>query len=128
MTNEQSRLYVGVADFEQPTLLVLGKPDSLLWLSKQISARRAFALEREAGKSYASLQFLPTAGDGHLTRQGNAFEWQLSALESKQVAQQIKELAVSDCPAHAYLDPVFNEAEVQVIVSINEYDVSRIFG
>jgi hypothetical protein len=128
MKNQPSGLYLGVVDFDDPTLLILGKPDSFLWFAAQISARRAFTLEGGPGESHASLRFVPTEGSGLLTRQGNAFEWQISALECKQVVEHLESLAARDDPRHAYLDPAFNEAGVQVTASINEWDASHIFG
>jgi hypothetical protein len=107
-------LYLGLVDFYDPTLLILGTQDSFLWLSEQISARRAFTLEGMPGKSYVSLRYVTAAGGGRMTRQGSAFEWRFSVIESDQVAGQLESLAATDQPRHAYLDPAVNETEVQI--------------
>ena len=125
MTKEQPSLHVGIAEFSEPTFLLIGESYSFHWLAEQIAARRTFTLEQTLGKAHASLRFVPTTQGGHLSRKGDALEWAISVIEAQQATQQLKELAASNCPAHAYLDPLSNETDVQIVASIGEYDPNQ---
>jgi hypothetical protein len=129
MPNEQFTLHIGIVDFSEPTLLVLGNPESFLWLAERISGRQLVAIEWGAMTSLTRLRFVPTAHHrGRLSRHESDFEWDISASESEKVAEQLKALAANDRSGHAYLDPASNEAAVELVASINEYDPSRVFG
>lgn len=127
MTRVEPALHVGLVDFSEPTLLLIGEPDTFHWLAEQLTARCSFALEGAPGGAHASLRFVPTLQDGRLSRRGDAFEWELSVAEAQLAARQLKELASSERPAHAYLDPTTNSTEVQLVASIGEYDPARVF-
>lgn len=128
MTTGQPAPHVGLVDFSEPTLLLIGEAHSIRWLAEQLAARRSFALEQTPGKARVSLRFVPTTRDGRLSQQGEAFEWEISVFEAQQAAEQLRELASSECPAHAYLDPTTNGTAVQMVASIGEYDPARVFG
>lgn len=127
----QSLLHIGIADFADPTLLLIGDAGSLSWLAEQIDARREFNLAEMPDlvwEAQVHLRLAPVMRSGRLTRQGNAFEWEISADEARQFAQQLRELAAGPAPAHAYLDPESNAADVQLVASMGEYDPKRVFA
>ncbi len=59
---------------------------------------------------------------------GLILEWQMSASEAAVVSHQLRELAASSSPAHAYLDPASNLTGVQIMASKGEYDPARVFA
>jgi hypothetical protein len=116
-------LHIGLADFAEPTLLILGEAASLNWLAERIEARQSFDLATAPVVKLANVRLLlePTDNAGTLTREGKKFVWKLSLSESQEVAAQLRELAASHVPAHAYLDPKTNSAGVEVVASKGEY-------
>ena len=131
MTQEHSVLHIGIAEFADPTLLLIGDATSLCWLADQIDARRDIKLAEMTGfvhETKIGLHLVPATRSGSLTRLGDAFDWEISAVEAQQFAQQLRELAAGASPAHAYLDPESNPADVQVVASKGEYDPVKVFG
>lgn len=114
-------------DFADPTFLLLGESGSFEWLAEQIEGRRAVALEGEPGKDLARLSIVPSAQEGRVLKAGAILEWQISSSEAALVSQQLRELAASSSPAHAYLDSASNFAGVQIVASKGEYDAARVF-
>ncbi|WP_157039845.1 hypothetical protein [Aquincola tertiaricarbonis] len=127
MKSEQHSLRAGFVDFADPTFLVLGEPESFHWLAKQIEGRCAVALDAVPGKDLARFSIVPTAQEGSVSREGSVLEWQMSSSEAVLVSQQLRVLATSSSPAHAYLDPASNLAGVQIMASRGEYDPERVF-
>lgn len=131
MTQQRSWLHIGIADFAEPTLLLIGDANSLSWLAEQIDARRDIKLAEMDGivrQTRVGLHLIPAIHSGRLTRLDDAFDWEISAVEARQLAQQLKELAVATSPAHAYLDPESNITDVQVVASKGEYDPEKVFA
>lgn len=131
MTQEQALLHVGIAEFADPTLLLIGDATSLCWLADQIDARRDIKLAEMTGSVHMrkiDLHLVPAKCSGSLKRLGDAFIWEISTVEAQQFAQQLTELAAGTSPAHAYLDPESNAADVQVVASIGEYDPEKVFA
>lgn len=127
MTDYGKGLHLGLADFAEPTLLILGQSASFVWLGAQIASRRDIVLERHLPKRQISLRFVPTAQNGRFFQQNQAFEWQVSEAEAKTVAGQLEGLARANLPANAYLDPDTNTTGVQVVASCGEYEPTKIF-
>ena len=131
MTHQQSVLHIGLADFAEPTLLLIGDENSLTWLAQQIDARRDLKLAempkivRQTG---ISLHLIPAIHRGRLTRLEKAFNWEISSAEALRLALQLRELAISPVPAHTYLDSESNTADIQVVASRGEYDAAKIFA
>lgn len=129
MMIEQHGLRAGLVEFSDPTFLLLGEAGAFDWLAEQIESRREVALQSESNKEVACLSLVPsTHSDGEALKKGAILEWQMSAKEAIQVAQQLRELAASSAPAHAYLDPANNSAGLQIIASKGEYDSARVFA
>jgi hypothetical protein len=128
MANEPRSLHIGLADFAEPTLLLIGQPADLTWLAGEICGRRILALQSGATGPSVSLHMVPTDEEASLACQGQVFEWRITASEAQTVARQLQELAATGKPAHAYLDPTTNLTAVQVVVSCGEYEPSEIFG
>lgn len=124
-------LHVGIAEFSEPTLLLLGDALVLHWLADQINACHVLRLAempdrvRQIG---VDLRLIPGTQSGSLNLKGHVFAWEISANEAEQFAQQLRELADSIGPGHAYLDPQLNTSGVLVVASKGEYDPERIFG
>jgi hypothetical protein len=127
MTVQSSQIHVGIPNFTDPTLLLIGDAEALRWLSGEISARRAIVLGQQSGANRATLRIVPAKSKADFSRNENAFTWPISAEEAEQVALQLSALADSQRPAHAYIDPVVNPGGVQIMVSMGEYDPSRVF-
>jgi len=131
MTQKHLLLHVGIAEFSEPTLLLIGDALVLYWLADQIDARQELKLAEMpslVSQTEVNLRLAPATHSGSLTRKGKAFSWEISADEAKQFAQQLRGLAASPGPAHAYLDPESNTSGVQVVASKEEYDLEKIFG
>jgi len=116
-------MHVGLADFAEPTLLILGDVGSLNWLADRIESRQSldFAAALFVRLLSVSLLLEPTEGDGGFSRQGAKFIWKISLSESQKFVEQLRALAASEVPAHAYLDAIANSAGVEVIASKGEY-------
>lgn len=131
MTQQRSWLHVGLADFAERTLLLIGDANSLSWLAEQIDTRRDIKLTemheivRQTG---VGLRLIPAIHSGRLTRQGDVFDWEISAVEAPQLARQLRELAMATVPAHAYLDPQSNTTDVHLVASKGEYDAEKVFA
>lgn len=121
-------LYIGIVNFLEPTFLLIGEAHSFRWLADQLTMQYSFTLEQVSGKTRAILRFIPVTSVGCLSRLGNVFEWKISLPEARQVEQQLRELASSQRPAHAYLDPIINDTGVQIVASVGEYEPTRVFN
>ena len=129
MTTEQHGLQAGLVDFSDPAFLLLGESSAFDWLAEQIEQRRSVALQSGSSKEVACLSLVPSEHEGgRASKKGAILEWQMSADEATQVARQLRVLASSSLPAHAYLDPANNLAGLQIIASKGEYDPTRVFA
>ncbi len=122
-------MHVGLADFAEPTLLILGDVASLNWLADRIESRQSldFAAAAFVRLLNVSLLLEPTEGDGSFNQQGAKFIWKISLSESQKFAEQLRALAASEVPAHAYLDSITNSAGVEVVASKGEYSTDAVF-
>ena len=121
-------MHIGLADFAESTLLILGDAASLNWLADCIETRQLIDLARSPLAKLVSvgLMIVPTDNAGSLSRNDTLFKWKVSRLEAQQFAEQLRALAVSEKPAHAYLDPEANNAGVQIIASQGEYNADAV--
>lgn len=122
-------MHIGLADFAEPTLLILGDKASLNWLADCIETRQSVDLAMSPFVKLLSvgLVIAPTHDEGTFIRSETLFEWRVSPLEAQQFAGQLRALALSEKPAHVYLDPKKNGAGVQVIASQGEYSTDDVF-
>lgn len=122
-------MHVGLADFAEPTLLILGDAGSLNWLADHIESRQSldFTAAPFVRLVNVSLLLEPTEGDGSFSRQSAKFIWKVSLSESQRFAEQLRALAASEVPAHAYLDSMANSASVEVVASKGEYIADAVF-
>lgn len=120
---------IGLADFAEPTLLILGDAASLNWLASCMETRQSIDLATSPFVKLVSVGLVisPTGDEGSLSRNDTLFKWKVSPLEAQQFAEQLRALAISEKPAHAYLDPRTNSAGVQVIASQGEYSAEAVF-
>ncbi len=132
MTDKRSLLRIGVADFAEPTLLLVGDSKSFSWLADQIDARQELKLAEMPEfirMTISSMDIVPAINSGRLTRTGSSsFILEVSDTEATQFAEQLRALAVCSTPAHVYLDPQINAAGVQLLASKGEYDPEKIFS
>jgi hypothetical protein len=128
MITQLPKIQVGLADFADPTLLLLGDAAAFRWLANEVRARREVKLGAEqSGDKRATLQVVPAETAGEFSRNGNRFSWRISSSEAETVARQLSALADSQVPAHAYIDPALDSTGVQLMASVGEYDASRVF-
>lgn len=122
-------MHIGLADFAEPTLLILGDAASLNWLANYMETRQSIDLAVSPFVKLVSVSLViaPTDDEGSLSRKDTRFEWKVSPVEAQQFAEELRALAVSENPAHAYLDPKANSAGVQVIASQGEYSAEAVF-
>jgi hypothetical protein len=117
-------LRIGFINFYNPTLLIIGELASLNWFAECIEIRQSidFSAISFAKQENINLLLEPTESTGILTREDKKFFWNISLLESQKFSMQLRELATSQKPAHTYLDPTVNKANVEVVASKDEYD------
>lgn len=122
-------LYIGLADFAEPTLLILGDAESLNWLADCLEARQSIDLAKTPSVTLVNvgLAISPAEGEGHLNRHDAQFDWKVSSSEAQLFSEQLRALTASGRPAHAYLDTQANNASVQVIASQGEYSANAVF-
>lgn len=121
-------MHIGLADFAEPTLLILGDAASLNWLADCIEMRQAVDLSTSPLVKLVNVGLtIAPSDDGILSRNDTLFELKISPLEAQQFAEQLRALAVSKRSAHAYLDPRSNSAGVQLVASLGEYSENAVF-
>lgn len=123
-------LNIGIADFNEPTLLLLGDAKSLAWLAHQVEAGTEMDFAKTPGVSLQikfALHLQTTPQGGGLKREEQSFVWHMTPIQGQRLARKIRGLADSKTPAHAYLDPEPNLADVEVVASMGEYDPATIF-
>jgi hypothetical protein len=116
-------LLIGLADFAEPTLLILGNSASMYWLAEQVESADSIDFADAPNAKLVNVQLLleRTGESGVLVRDRSRFVWKLSAVDAAEIATKLRCLARGGVPAHAYLDLTTNSAYVEVIASINEY-------
>jgi len=134
MSNESQKnpsgLVVGIADFVDQTLLMLGDTPSFARLANlmqttEIGRQIDFNAVGRCVNVRMTLVF-DAAGD--LRYAGNRLEWRISPREAKQFARQLQVLADStNIAGHQYLDPASNQAQLQIVASKGEYNPLKIF-
>lgn len=127
--NNTSALYVGIVDFSDPTLLIIGDTASLLWLGKQLESRREIDFAKESSmvhQSRVNVRVVP-ASTGGLTQRGGDFVWAVSQEDARLFAEQLRGLALAPTPAHAYLDVESNNTGIQIVASKEEHDPDKVF-
>lgn len=121
-------MHIGLADFANPALLILGDPTSLNWLADCIAARKSIDLATSPFVELVSvgLNIAPTDEEGSCSRNDALLEWKISPAEALRFADQLRALAASETPGHAYLDPVDNRAVLEIIASKGEYNAKTV--
>lgn len=129
MNHQKQNLRVRLVGFAEPTLLLLGDAASFSWLADCIASGLSLDFSDRPDVELVNLGLtLEITHDGDLLRRGSMFTWRISLAESQQFSDQLRMLAGSEVPAHAYLDPTFNSSGVQIMASLGEYDAARVFG
>jgi len=107
MRNDDPTLYIGMVDFNEPTLLILGDPKGLFWLADLIESRWAGKLSSLSPVIMSQrLDILVVHDDpqGGLLPRGVELQWGLSRKAAGVFPEQLRGLARSENPGHAYLD------------------------
>lgn len=124
-------MHIGLVDFAEPTLLIIGDMASLRWLAELIETRQSLDFGAAASQVKlvnVSLLLDSVRSDGDLSRDQAKFDWRISPSEAGQFAVQLRSLAASDVPAHAYLDCNSNTSGVQIVASKDEYSARTVFN
>ncbi|GAA4333995.1 hypothetical protein GCM10023165_09500 [Variovorax defluvii] len=123
-------MHIGLADFAERTLLILGDATSMRLLAGCIEARESLDLSTLPFVESVNVCVLmkPTGDNSSLDQKDTLFEWRISPLDSHQFAEQLRALAASDMPAHAYLDCKTSGEAVQVMASKGEYEAGDVLG
>jgi hypothetical protein len=128
MTAFASKIHVGMPEFLEPTLLVIGDAESIGCLAGMLRARVNVSLGEEMTRRRAAvLRICAVDDDSELIQRGRQFTWSLSARDAESVAQQFVALASSKAPAHAYVEFAEPSIGIEFLISIGEYDPERIF-
>jgi len=115
---------IGLVDFHNPTLLLIGKPASFNWLAERVESRQPldFATVPFVKQESMNLLLAPTESAGTLIREGKNFFWKVSLSESQNFSELLRSLSVSGGSHHQYLDPAINTIGVEIVASTEEYD------
>lgn len=129
MNDKKVCLQIGLVDFAEPTLLLLGDATSFSWLADCIKARQSLDFAELPFVELVNVKLkLEVAHVGDLIQRAATFDWRVSLDESQQFSDQLRMLATSKAPAHAYLDPVSNSSGVQIVASLGEYSAANVFN
>jgi hypothetical protein len=130
MNTDSPSLHIGIADFAKPTLLIVGDASSLLWLATSIQERRTGRLADLSSSiklKNVDLRLSHANDEGRLERRSGVLDWTISPLEARKFADQLRALATSEGPGHAYLDTSANDSGIQIVASKGEYDPDTVF-
>jgi hypothetical protein len=122
-------LHAGMIDFGEPIFLILGGPEGFLWLADLIESRWTGIFSGLSSKirlTNTDLALIYSDSDGGLGGVGSVLRWTLSARAVRSFPEQLRALALSDGPHHAYLDDPEGRG-IQVIASKGEYEPT-VFG
>ena len=126
MNERDAHLFFGSVEFADPTLLISGDEQTLLWLADQIESRQIASL-RQGHPSFVvadrSMSLIPVEGAGRLHQQHGQYEWRIGKEQAHDFAERLRMLARSARPAHAYLD---TDSVLQIVASKGEYDLQRL--
>jgi hypothetical protein len=126
MNEPAAYLFFGSVEFADPTLLISGDEQTLLWLADQIAARQLTSL-RQGHPSFVvadqSITLVPIEGAGRLRQQQGQYEWRISEQQAQDFAERLRVVAKSTKPVHAYLD---TDSALQIVASKGEYDLKRL--
>jgi hypothetical protein len=132
MPSDHLKVYFGMVDFSEPTLLILGEPSGLQWLAKLLESRwtgslSAFSPPIELMQDIRIHVGFPEDEFGAEWR-GSDLLWNISSADADTFADQLLKLADHEGPAHTYLDPKSGQKGIQVVASKGEYDHARVFS
>lgn len=123
-----SKVHIGLADFSEPTLLIIGDAAALRWLADGFASQQLIDL---SGSSLLMLHgislFFELADKSEIIQIEKDIRLRVSLLESIKFAGVLQALAASNAPAHAYLDLAENNAGINVIASKDEYNADEVF-
>lgn len=117
-------MHIGLADFAEPTLLIIGEATTLNLLADYIQMRQSVDMETLPFVRMVGIRLVIAQShrESNLRRADSLFTWEIASLDSSGIVEQLRELAASAIPAHAYLDVVVNAAGVQIVASNGEYE------
>lgn len=117
MKESDMHLFIGPVDFADPTLLISGDEQSLLWLADQIESRHGFVIAN------FGVAVIPVESGGKLDEEGGEYEWRIGKEQAKESAERLRALAKAPQPGHAYLD---TDSPRQIVASKGEYDLKQL--
>lgn len=123
-------LYVGIPAFLKPTLLMLGDSQAVTRLARLIAAHAGAELSESDCCSLIGVcrvRLVPSEQVSRLTQDERRFEWTISSSDANKFSAQLTALAELGRPGHVYLDVGQNESGFDITVSVDEYDLTRVF-
>ncbi len=124
-------LHIGIADFSEPTLLILGESEGFLWLADLIESRWTGNLSTLVPEvrlaNIAELELTYPGADGGAEQRGSVVHWRIQDTAVGLFPERLRALARCG-EGHHYLDAPPSVATLQVVASKGEYDPRVIFG
>jgi len=122
-------MHIGIVDFAEPTLLIVGDAASFCWLADIFDSRQSLDLSSASIATPVDVNLLlnPVEEGDDLYRDGLKFKWRFSPQKAQEFASQLRALATSSVPAHAYLDVNPCSSGVRIVASKDEYSATKVF-
>lgn len=123
-------IHIGLVEFSEPTLLLVGDAAAFQWLADCIESRELLDFSKISSIKLVNVGLIicPVEGGSDLCQVAAEFILKVSPLESEQFASQLRALASKEGPAHAYLDCESNTSDVPMVASKDEYLADTVFA
>ncbi|MFZ6844167.1 hypothetical protein [Undibacterium sp. RuTC16W] len=126
---DENIIHIGIADFTDPTLLIVGSANELISLSKLFDMEIFDFLD--ISKFFISvginLNIQIVKNDSDVTVLYKKIDWFLNCKDARNFASQIRELVKFEFPSHIYLNCSKNQS-IEIVVSKDEYDPNIVFS
>ena len=129
--NRIEGIRIGLVDFRTLTLLILGEQPAFGVLAECLARRQPCRLGNHLIDGGVTLEFgFDPDGEGTLQQKENQIRWMMSNDEATGVAGQLASLAATPTAEgrHTYLDPMCTQIEFEIVASVGEYQVDRMFA
>ena len=129
--NRIEGIRIGFVRFQRLVLLILGERPAFSALAECLLRRQRCQLGSHLvdGGTTLKLEFVPD-GKEVLCRKESRVIWMMCDDETTRVAAQLASLAATPTAksGHAYLDPIRNQTDFEIIASVGEYQADQMFA